>query len=62
MELQEFNNAVGKVMGVKTGVEWCYVSKFIDTEKVIVRLQIIANESQIKKLTELIFNHKKEES
>ena len=62
MYIQDFNDAIGKIMGVKAGVEWCLVNKAIDTGKVTVSLKIIANENQIKKIIPLILNHKKEES
>ena len=57
MEIQEFNEAVGKIMGVKSGVRWAQVGKRLSTGDVIVGLLIKANESQIKKLMPLIWNN-----
>jgi len=57
MELKEFVSAVGKIVGVKDGVEYVQVDKIITTGDYIVRLQIRANPNQAKKLKQLIFNN-----
>jgi len=54
MELEEFMSAVGKIVGVKDGVEYAHIYKVITTGDYIVRLQIRANPNQAKKLKQLI--------
>lgn len=56
MESKEFNDAVGKIMGVKVGVKWCEVLKLVTTGEVTVRLIVKASEIQKKKLMALIQN------
>lgn len=56
MDKKEFDKAVGKIFGVKTGVKWVGMAKNITTGEVIVRLEILANESQAKKLLCLAMN------
>jgi len=55
MEIQEFNEAVGKIMGVKSGVLGVRINKNVVTGEWIVMLDIKATESQIKKLMPLIW-------
>ena len=57
MELKEFNETVGRIVGVKSGVEWVDIHKNIQTREVRVRLVVKANERQIQKLMAIILNH-----
>lgn len=55
-EKNEIDEAIGRIFGIKTDVKCTRVLKYRTTGEIIVRLDIKANENQIKKLIPILLN------
>ena len=56
MEIREFNEAVGKVFGIKSGVKVAEVRKLVGSGDFIVTFIIKATPSQVTKLLSILFD------